>query len=31
MTEDEMYEAIIANDENYDGLFFYAVKSTGIF
>lgn len=31
MTEDEMYEAVIANDENYDGLFFYAVKSTGIF
>lgn len=31
MTEDEMYEAVIANDGNYDGLFFYAVKSTGIF
>lgn len=31
MTEDEMYEAVINNDGNYDGLFFYAVKSTGIF
>ena len=31
MTEDEMYEAVITNDANYDGLFFYAVKSTGIF
>ena len=31
MTEDEMYEAVISNDGNYDGLFFYAVKSTGIF
>lgn len=31
MTEDEMYEAVITNDGNYDGLFFYAVKSTNIF
>lgn len=31
MTETEMYEAVITNDENYDGLFFYGVKSTGIF
>ncbi|MDD3229487.1 MAG: Ada metal-binding domain-containing protein [Oscillospiraceae bacterium] len=31
MTEEEMYEAVISNDGNYDGLFFYAVKSTGIF
>ena len=31
MTEDEMAEAVAANDANYDGLFFYAVKSTGIF
>lgn len=31
MTEDEMYEAVIHNDANYDGLFFYGVKSTGIF
>lgn len=26
-----MYEAVIADDGNYDGLFFYAVKSTGVF
>lgn len=31
MTEAEMYEAVINNDENYDGLFFYGVRSTGIF
>ena len=31
MTDDEMYEAVIHNDANYDGLFFYGVKSTGIF
>ncbi len=31
MTFDEMYSAIIENDENYDTLFFYAVKSTGIY
>lgn len=31
MTENEMYEAVINNDESYDGLFFYAVKSTGIY
>lgn len=31
MTRDEMYEAVIHNDANYDGLFFYGVKSTGIF
>lgn len=31
MTADEMYEAVIHNDGNYDGLFFYGVKSTGIF
>ncbi len=27
----EMYEAVISNDESYDALFFYAVKSTGIY
>ena len=31
MTADEMYEAVINNDDNYDGLFFYVVLSTGIF
>ncbi len=31
MTFDEMYDAIITNDESYDTLFFYAVKSTGIY
>lgn len=31
MTEDEMYEALIRNDADFDGVFFYAVKSTGIF
>lgn len=31
LMEDEMYEATINNDAHYDGLFFYAVKSTGIF
>ena len=31
MTSDEMYEAVIQNDEKYDGVFFYAVKSTGIY
>ncbi len=31
MTFDEMYEAIISNDASYDTVFFYAVKSTGIY
>ena len=31
MTEDEMYEAVKQNDTNYDGIFFYGVKTTGIF
>lgn len=31
MTKNEMYEALTNNDANYDGLFFYGVKSTGIF
>ena len=31
MTENEMYEAVIRNDARYDGVFFYGVKSTGIF
>lgn len=31
LTEQEMYDAVIRNDANYDGLFFYGVKSTGIF
>jgi AraC family transcriptional regulator of adaptative response / methylphosphotriester-DNA alkyltransferase methyltransferase len=31
MNEEEMYEAVISNDANYDGVFFYGVRSTGIF
>lgn len=31
MTEQEMWEAVQNSDANYDGLFFYAVKTTGIF
>lgn len=31
MTKDEMWNAVCNSDENYDGLFFYAVKTTGIF
>jgi methylphosphotriester-DNA--protein-cysteine methyltransferase len=31
LPEQEMYEAVIRNDASYDGLFFYGVKSTGIF
>lgn len=31
MTEEEMLNAVRNNDENYDGMFFYAVKTTGIF
>lgn len=31
MTDDEKYCAVINNDEKFDGVFFYAVKSTGIF
>ncbi|MBD8497927.1 bifunctional transcriptional activator/DNA repair enzyme AdaA [Paenibacillus arenosi] len=28
---DEQWQAIISNDASYDGMFFYAVKTTGIF
>ncbi|MFA5527460.1 MAG: Ada metal-binding domain-containing protein [Peptostreptococcales bacterium] len=31
MTRDEMYKAVVENDIHYDGLFFYAVKTTGIY
>lgn len=31
MTKEEMWKAISENDESYDGIFFYAVKSTGIY
>ncbi len=31
MTWEEMYEAVINNDQNYDTLFFYGVSSTGIY
>ncbi len=31
MTFDEMYEAVLDNNESYDNIFFYAVKSTGIY
>ena len=30
-TDDEMYRALLRRDSEYDGLFFVAVKSTGIF
>ena len=31
MTEQEMWEAVQRSDASYDGLFFCAVKMTGIF
>ncbi len=31
MSFDEMYDAVISNNESYDAVFFYAVKSTGIY
>ncbi len=31
MSFEEMYDAVIRNDERYDTMFFYAVKSTGIY
>ena len=31
MTEQEMWKAVQDNDISYDGIFFYAVKSTGIY
>lgn len=31
MTEQEMWEVVQRSDASYDGLFFYAVKTTGIF
>ncbi len=31
MSFDEMYDAVISNDENYDAVFLYAVKTTGIY
>ncbi len=31
MTEKEMWEAVVHSDAGYDGRFFYAVKTTGIF
>ncbi len=31
MTFEEMYEAVLENNESYDSIFFYAVKSTGIY
>ncbi len=31
MTFDEMYEAVLENNQSYDSIFFYAVKSTGIY
>jgi AraC family transcriptional regulator of adaptative response/methylated-DNA-[protein]-cysteine methyltransferase len=30
-TDDEMYHALLRRDSGYDGLFFVAVKTTGIF
>ncbi|MCR1900094.1 helix-turn-helix domain-containing protein [Irregularibacter muris] len=31
MTKEEMWKATFENDASYDGIFFYAVKSTGIY
>lgn len=31
MTEQEMWEAVVQSDPSYDGVFFYAVKTTGIY
>lgn len=31
MNEQEMWEAVQNSDADYDGMFFYAVKTTGIF
>lgn len=31
MQKDDMYKAVMNNDEKYDGVFFYAVKTTGIY
>lgn len=31
LTTDEKWRAVAASDKNYDGLFFYGVKTTGIF
>lgn len=31
LTDNEKWEAVIRDDKAYDGLFFYAVKTTGIF
>lgn len=31
MTDSERWNAVMANDQSYDGKFFYGVKSTGIF
>ncbi len=31
MTEDEKWDAVVSNNEAYNGRFFYCVKSTGIF
>jgi AraC family transcriptional regulator of adaptative response / methylphosphotriester-DNA alkyltransferase methyltransferase len=30
LTEDAMYQAIVANEQQFDGIFYYAVKTTGI-
>lgn len=30
LSEDTMYQAVISNEQRYDGVFFYAVKTTGI-
>ena len=31
MTQEEMWKAVYENDVSYDGIFFYAVQSTGIY
>lgn len=31
MTKEEMWQAVLNNDAGYDGIFFYAVKTTGVY
>lgn len=31
MTDEEMWQAVLHNDAGYDGIFFYAVRTTGIY
>ena len=31
MTDDQRWQAVVANDRRFDGVFFYGVTSTGVF